>query len=350
MENVKEPKCQRWKTNSQTQERCNHHRLYTMKTIMLITSILLPVMLQAQRQLDIQGNPSSYDTVATIKVNYSGFTDVVGLAIRSEPSPGFGSAGYFYGGSVGIWSKSYSGSGVRGLSTSGFGVYGKSSSDAGVYGISDSHIGVWGNSTSSLAVYGTSSFGIGGQFYGGGGTAIELVGSDSPWGQGGDDCVIRADALDGGSDLILVANDVISFHMDADSNSTSKMLIYNGTNTEILNLDESGNHTITGSYYPSSDINRKEKIAPVDPVDILDKVAALPISEWQFKGEEARHVGPMAQDFYAAFDLGNSETTIATVDADGVALAAIQALKEENDDLKQRIDRLEARLACLEAQ
>ncbi len=44
----------------------------------------------------------------------------------------------------------------------------------------------------------------------------------------------------------------------------------------------------------------------------------------------------MAQDFYAAFGLGNSDTHIGTVDADGVALAAIQGLYqllEEKDTI-----------------
>ena len=47
-------------------------------------------------------------------------------------------------------------------------------------------------------------------------------------------------------------------------------------------------------------------------------------------------IGPVAQDFYAAFGVGHGERHIATVDADGVALAAIQALKKENDTLKKQ--------------
>ena len=83
--------------------------------------------------------------------------------------------------------------------------------------------------------------------------------------------------------------------------------------------------------------------------EILAKVSALPIQGWNFKEEKAvRHVGPMAQDFYAAFGLGLDDKHIATVDADGVALAAIQGLDEkleeqraENTHLKQRLEKLE---------
>ena len=98
----------------------------------------------------------------------------------------------------------------------------------------------------------------------------------------------------------------------------------------------------------------------MDARAVLDNVAALPLSEWNYKQDIAtRHVGPMAQDFHAAFGLGESDRTIATVDADGVALAAIQGLNEKVGSGKQkaesRMKRLEAentelkaRLAALE--
>jgi hypothetical protein len=54
------------------------------------------------------------------------------------------------------------------------------------------------------------------------------------------------------------------------------------------------------------------------------------------------HIGPTAQDFHAAFGLGSDDETIGTVDADGVALAAIQGLDQDNQDLKARVAELEA--------
>lgn len=56
------------------------------------------------------------------------------------------------------------------------------------------------------------------------------------------------------------------------------------------------------------------------------KVFRLPTQKWRFINEDAaiRHLGPMAQDFRAAF-LGTDDRTIATVDENGVALAAVQA-------------------------
>lgn len=128
-------------------------------------------------------------------------------------------------------------------------------------------------------------------------------------------------------------------------------------------LDANGNMTILGTYSPSSDRNRKENITSINTQDILSKLSRIPISEWQFKQEDIRHIGPMAQDFYAAFGLGQGEITISTVDADGIIMAAVQALyqndlaketriqnqqfeiadlKAENEALKERLSKIEA--------
>lgn len=110
------------------------------------------------------------------------------------------------------------------------------------------------------------------------------------------------------------------------------------------------NGTVTATAFnPPSDRNLKQNFEAVNPREVLDKVMTLPITRWNFKEDAATpHVGPMAQDFYAAFGLGTDERHIATVDADGVALAAIQGLnqkleaqKAENTELKARLEKLE---------
>lgn len=104
-----------------------------------------------------------------------------------------------------------------------------------------------------------------------------------------------------------------------------------------------------GSWSSLSDRARKENFAAVDPVMVLQKVAALPIQTWNYKTQDPsiRHIGPTAQDFRAAFGLGENDTTINTVDADGTALAAIQGLHvllqqqgETIKQLQQEIERL----------
>ncbi|MCX8091116.1 MAG: tail fiber domain-containing protein [Verrucomicrobiae bacterium] len=100
------------------------------------------------------------------------------------------------------------------------------------------------------------------------------------------------------------------------------------------------------AFNTTSDRNLKENFQAVDPQHVLAKVLELPVWSWNFIGEGgARHLGPMAQDFHAAFGLGDSDKTIATVDADGVALAAIQGL---NRKLEVRSQEAEGRIRKLE--
>ncbi|HYP18138.1 MAG TPA: tail fiber domain-containing protein [Opitutus sp.] len=115
---------------------------------------------------------------------------------------------------------------------------------------------------------------------------------------------------------------------------------------------------MNGTLVSKSDRDAKENFAPVDAADVLAKVVALPISRWSYKDDEKKsvHVGPMAQDFHAAFHLGEDDKHIATVDADGIALAAIQALHTQVKEKDDRIAELERdarstneRLARLEA-
>ena len=90
-----------------------------------------------------------------------------------------------------------------------------------------------------------------------------------------------------------------------------------------------------GAWSTLSDRNVKANITAIDSGSILERVAALPVQEWNYTSQDAsiRHIGPMAQDFAAAFGVGENTTTISTVDADGVALAAIQGLYQENQQV-----------------
>ena len=103
----------------------------------------------------------------------------------------------------------------------------------------------------------------------------------------------------------------------------------------------------TGTWTSLSDRNAKANFEKVNAADVLAKVAAMPVMTWNYKtqAEEIRHIGPTAQDFRAAFGVGESETGITTVDADGVALAAIQGLVEELKDRDRKIAELEMRTA-----
>jgi hypothetical protein len=125
-----------------------------------------------------------------------------------------------------------------------------------------------------------------------------------------------------------------------------------GTSAPTNKLHVAGGITCT-ALVQTSDRNAKENFAPISPDEVLTKVAALPISTWTYKEmRDGRHLGPMAQDFYAAFRLGGSDTTITAIDTEGVALAAIQGLnqklRQESEAKDTEIAELKARLEKLE--
>jgi trimeric autotransporter adhesin len=102
-----------------------------------------------------------------------------------------------------------------------------------------------------------------------------------------------------------------------------------------------------GTWTNASSRTLKEGFAQVKPERILEKVAALPITSWHYKAEPgARHIGPVSEDFHRAFGVGENPRSIGTVDADGVALAAIQGLYRQNQALRHENSTLRAQLAA----
>lgn len=120
----------------------------------------------------------------------------------------------------------------------------------------------------------------------------------------------------------------------------------------------------SGSWETFSDRNAKSAIVPVDGLQVLEALMNVPVSRWNYVGQEesVHHIGPMAQDFYAAFGLGQDEYYISSVDADGVALASIQglyqivqekenqikALQSEKANQQEQLEALEKRISSLE--
>src|SRR5713101_7164957 len=107
-----------------------------------------------------------------------------------------------------------------------------------------------------------------------------------------------------------------------------------------------------GSWGSMSDRNVKDHFAPVDKLQFLARVLALPITTWNYKTQVAsiRHIGPMAQDFFAAFNVGEDDRHITDIDEGGVALAAIQGLNQKlqgmNQKLEEELRQKDARMAA----
>ena len=139
-------------------------------------------------------------------------------------------------------------------------------------------------------------------------------------------------------------------------NSGSWFRIWNDSG-RVVDTSTGAHLTTGGAWVNGSRRASKENFGAVDAAAVLERVAALPVLRWNYIAEDdaVQHIGPVAEDFRAAFGVGAGDG-IATVDADGVALAAIQALNAQVKELRVHNDALQAanralaeRVAALEA-
>jgi Chaperone of endosialidase len=205
---------------------------------------------------------------------------------------------------------------VGGCATDGNGVQGTSASGRGVQGSSDTGIGVIGIST-TRAVIGTQGPTSCAGVYAVGGCATSNIGVQG----------------------------VSESNRGVLGSSTS------GTGVVGLSVTGSSGSFVGGAgWVCTSDRNKKENFKAVNARAVLEKLAAMPVTRWNMKGDRNKtpHMGPVAQDFKAAFGLGESDKTINAADAQGVALAAIKGMYEKNQALEKQVGLLEARLKILE--
>jgi len=135
------------------------------------------------------------------------------------------------------------------------------------------------------------------------------------------------------------------FRIFTSSNLSTGVTIQSGATTSNWGQTNAVISTSTGAYLSTggvwtntSDRNRKHHFEAVSGEDVLARLRGMDVLTWSYRDENdsLRHMGPMAQDFHAAFGLGGADSThIATVDADGVALAAVQALEVRTRELAQ---------------
>jgi hypothetical protein len=156
-----------------------------------------------------------------------------------------------------------------------------------------------------------------------------------------------------------------STNLDVCSTNTDSVTFSAGGGFRIFSNDRltAGAYLAPGgtAWSVICDRNAKKNFAPVSGLDVLDKLAVLPVLQWNYTWEPddaPPHLGPMAQDFKAAFYPGNDNTSITTLEFDGVALAAIQGLdqkvnrevrrlQEENASLKQELAEIKSLVARL---
>jgi trimeric autotransporter adhesin len=109
----------------------------------------------------------------------------------------------------------------------------------------------------------------------------------------------------------------------------------------------------SGVFNCTSSRSTKENFAAVDGEELLMSLRQVPVTTWNYvaEGAQARHIGPMAEDFHATFGLGTGNTSIGLQDLAGISLAAVKALEERTAQLQAKaaeVDELRARLLSLE--
>jgi hypothetical protein len=180
---------------------------------------------------------------------------------------------------------------------------------------------------------------------------LHVEGDDVRFVRYGHSLVFNADA-GGSATRAEIASDIgLAFS----PGNTEKMRISPGGDVGIGTTDPQAKLDVAGKVNCqvlelTSDRAVKAGFKPVDRRGVLEELAKLPITTWHYtNAPDVRHIGPTAQDFKTAFpDLGSDDKHIATVDADGVLFAAVQALHEKLQETKAQLAAKDARIAGLE--
>ncbi len=113
--------------------------------------------------------------------------------------------------------------------------------------------------------------------------------------------------------------------------------------------------TFGGNWMGCSSRSKKDHFQPLDPDQLFRLISGLPVQAWQYRGSSERHIGPFAEDFVGAFNVGvlredgsREDQYLSASDVAGVALAGVKELIQENQELKKVVEELEQRIADLE--
>ncbi|HWS99087.1 MAG TPA: tail fiber domain-containing protein [Pyrinomonadaceae bacterium] len=300
-----------------------------------------------------------------------------GTGVKGESTSNYGVHGKAGGGKAAVFGEGV-GRGVHGTSAgAGIGVFGENSgAGAGVSGSSQSGRGVFGSSVTAEGVKGTGATGVLGQSNSG--TGVSGLSNTGYAGLFTGKARVTGNFEVGGNQFFgATTRQMINlYNQDYGIGIQASTLYFRTANTggynwymggvhnntqnspgtggtSLMRLDSSGNLFVKGSVTATnvsnpSDRALKSNFSTVNPRAVLDRLAAVPVQTWNYKseGETVRHMGPMAQDFKAAFDLGTDDKTISTVDSAGVTMAAVQGLyqlmlekEKRNEELARTVER-----------
>lgn len=151
--------------------------------------------------------------------------------------------------------------------------------------------------------------------------------------------------LSGGLKVFSGGGDM-SFGLGSPSAANTKLIIdYPSGNVGIgtsspnhpIDTGTGAHLTSGGTWTNSSSRALKENFTALDPFEALDKIDSLSIEQWNYKSEDASitHIGPVAEEFHAAFNTGGvgGDKAISTIDPAGVALLGVQGLSAKVKNL-----------------
>ncbi|NBX25511.1 MAG: tail fiber domain-containing protein [Planctomycetes bacterium] len=222
------------------------------------------------------------------------------------------------------------------------GVYGEATSDQAANNTTGRSAGVTGTVSASTG----SNYGVYGLIPSTGSSAAAGVRGENNNTSGGVGVSAYTAASSGRA--ILAYGSVMIENRSANGSATSGsdgLIVWSNSGASGFNA--------SGALFTPSDRNVKNTFTAVDERDVLEKLAKLPVTKWHYRNDDKTwYMGPMAQDFMASFGLGDKDTVIHSVNADGVALAAIKGLNTKVEDrskaLEARLSQLEFRLTLLE--
>lgn len=147
-------------------------------------------------------------------------------------------------------------------------------------------------------------------------------------------------------------NEIALYIDQLDSTNNPQGIFINNLGSGHSIEDDSGARLTAGGVWTnSSDVTKKENFVALDQAEVLTKINNLSIQQWNYieENDTITHIGPTAQDFYAQFGLGGSDTSISTIDPAGVALLGIQALTQRTNTLATTVSQLETDLTTAQA-
>jgi len=321
---------------------------------------------------DSEGDGNTFFGFLSGQNSPNGFNSFFGMQSGQNSS---GSANSFFGEQSGIQNQgtanTFGGAG-SGVDNSGnyntflgVGSGGRSSGDencfmgesSGMYNVGNRNVMLGANSAANSSgdynVYvgdyaGTSTFGSQNTFIGAGkfdartygANGVTLIGYRAlvmpPISSISNAAAIGSNAVVKGSNTMVFGDTAVkTFLFNTNAVAVSGRVLIVGSNSTNGN----GAYLTTGGVWSNaSDRGKKEHFEALNSQDLLEKIAALPVTRWNYKGLTEQHIGPVAQDFYRIFRVGADDKSISTIDPSGIALAGVQGLYQKWQEAERRAE------------